>query len=169
MSARLALLVGAALLCGGCEVPSDIGKPCVLVKKSTKEGEKSDPVTLEDIGEGDKDFISFGALDCEELVCVRDANSPIQTSGEGDGLRVLGYCSKACVPSDDGAPQIQSPCAVNHPEASAEVKASMSCRPLLLDQQALDYMRANSPEEYRATFGENSSPYFCAASTPTEN
>ena len=33
MSARLALLMGAALLCGGCEVPSDIGKPCVLVKK----------------------------------------------------------------------------------------------------------------------------------------
>ncbi|WNG45750.1 adventurous gliding motility lipoprotein CglD [Archangium minus] len=167
MSARLALLVGAALLCGGCEVPSDIGKPCVLVKKSTT-GQKFDPVTLADIGAGDKDFISFGSLDCEDLVCVRDANSPIQTSGEGDALRVLGYCSKSCVPTDDGAPQLQDFCAVNHPEASADVKERMSCRALLLDAEALEYMRKNQPEEYRATFGENASPYFCAA-TPKSN
>lgn len=165
MSARLALLVGAALLCGGCEVPSDIGKPCVLVKKSQSGTTKYDPVTLSDIGAGDKDFISFGSLDCEDLICVRDANSPVQTSGEGDGLRVLGYCSKACVSNDTNTPQLQDPCAVNHPEASAEVKASMSCRALLLDQAALDYMRAKDPVGYRQTFGDNSSPYFCAAKT----
>ncbi|MGZ3460896.1 MAG: adventurous gliding motility lipoprotein CglC [Archangium sp.] len=161
MSARLALLVGAALLCGGCQVRSDIGKPCVLVKKS-QSGQKYDPVTLSDIQE-DQDFISFGSTDCEDLVCVRDAHSPIKTSGEGDGLRVLGYCSKACVPSD--STQLQSPCAVNDPDADAQVKASMSCRPLLLDQQALDDLRAKDPAGYRQTFGDNASPYFCAATT----
>jgi hypothetical protein len=165
MSARLALLVGAALLCGGCEVPSDIGKPCVLVKKSQSGQTKYDPVTPADIGKGDKDFISFGSLDCEDLICVRDANSPIVTRGENEQLTVMGYCSKACQPSDTNAPQLQDPCAVNHPEASAEVKAGMSCRALLLDQAALDYMRANDPVGYRQTFGDNTSPYFCASKT----
>lgn len=169
MSARLALLVGAALLCGGCEVPSDIGKPCVLVKKSSSDQQKYDWVTKDDIGKGDKDFISFGSLDCEDLICVRDANSPIVTQEVGDAdakqTVVMGYCSKACQPSESNAPQLQDPCAVNDPDASAEVKASMSCRALLLDQAALDYMRAKDPVGYRQTFGDNASPYFCAAKT----
>jgi hypothetical protein len=159
MSARLVLLVGAALLCGGCEVPSDIGKPCVLVKRS-QSGQKYDPVRMEDINV-DQDFISFGSLDCEDLVCVRDARSPVRTTGEGSELRVLGYCSKACV-----ADNLQNPCAVNHPDADAQVKERMSCRPLLLDQQALDDLRAKDPAGYRATFGDNASPYFCASTTP---
>jgi hypothetical protein len=178
MSARLALLMGAALLCGGCEVPSEIGMPCVLVKKSKTEQPKFDWVTLADIGDGKRDFISFGSLDCEDMVCVRDANSPIVTKvvevGEGSDKQkvtmVMGYCSKSCVPSDSGTPQLQDPCPVNHPEASAEVKAGMSCRPLLLDQKTLDDLRANDPTTYRATFGDNVSPNFCASKTaPSTN
>ena len=162
MSVRLALLMGAALLCGGCEIPADVGKPCVLVKRDTTDPKKSAPVVLADI-QRDQDFISFGSLDCEDLLCVRNAGSPIQTTGEGTEQRVLGYCSKPC---SSGA--ITDTCAVNHPEASAEITAGMSCRALLLDQQALNDLKVNSPAEYANTFGNNdASPFFCAAQAVT--
>lgn len=156
MSARLALLLGVALWCGGCQVSSDIGKPCVLVKRSTS-GAKYDPVTVSDI-QVDQDFISFGSLECEDLVCVRDAYSDIKTAE--DNVSVLGYCSKACVAGTAGT------CTVNNPQADPTVKANMSCRALLLDQKALDDLRASDPTGYRETFGDNASPYFCASSTP---
>jgi hypothetical protein len=38
----------------------------------------------------------------------------------------------------------------------------MACRALLLDQKALDDLRRDDPVTYRATFGANNSPYFCA-------
>ena len=157
MSTRLALLVSAVLLCGGCKVTSDIGKPCLLVKKGT--GSDSAPVTVSDLRSG-QDFISFGALDCEDLVCVKDANMPTQLAENG---QVIGYCSKACVAETQGT------CDVTATEADASVKNSIACRPLLLDQQALDELRASDRAAYRATFGDNTSPYFCAAaaSTPT--
>ena len=85
MSARLALLVGAALLSGGCEVASDIGKSCVLVRKATDTEKAADGLPYEDILESElqtgQDFISFGSVECEDLVCVRDA-SFIPVAGE---------------------------------------------------------------------------------------
>nr|WP_275583578.1 adventurous gliding motility lipoprotein CglC [Archangium primigenium] len=159
MFARLALLMGAALLCGGCEVPSEVGKPCLLVKKSSSPDRKFDPVVPADV-QLDQDFVSFGSQDCEDLICVRSAGPTLETTPEGDIVRVLGYCSKAC--AGEGA---ASTCAVNHPDAKPEVKANMACQSLLLDQQALNDFRTSDPVGYRATFGENVSPYFCAAST----
>ncbi|HEX8824258.1 MAG TPA: adventurous gliding motility lipoprotein CglC [Archangium sp.] len=157
MSSRLALLVSAALLCGGCKVTSDIGKPCLLVKRGT--GSNSAPVTEADLRPG-QDFISFGALDCEDLVCVKDANMPTQIA-DNEAKQVIGYCSKACVA------ETQDTCAVTDAEALAEVKDRIACRPLLLDQQALDALRAADRAAYRATFGDNTSPYFCASAAPT--
>ena len=52
--------------------------------------------------------------------------------------------------------------AVTDPEASESVKNRMSCRALLLDQEALDNLRQSDPNAYRSTFGDNNSPYFCA-------
>jgi len=155
MSARLALLMGAALLCGGCEVPSEVGKPCLLVKKSSSADRKFDPVLPSDI-QLDQDFVSFGSQDCEDLICVRTAGPTLETTDEG---RVLGYCSKACTEGSTAT------CAINHPDATEETKSTMSCRSLLLDQQALDDFRKQDPAGYRATFGENASPYFCAATS----
>ena len=158
MSSRLALLVSAVLLCGGCKVNSDIGKRCLLVKKSKDPAKESDPVLATDLSSG-QDFISFGSLDCEDLVCVKDADMPLETADNG---QVFGYCSTACVPDE-----LVDPCPVTDPEAVESVKSRMSCRALLLDQQALDDLRQNDPATYRATFGDNNSPYFCAGN-PTE-
>ncbi|WP_043432368.1 adventurous gliding motility lipoprotein CglC [Cystobacter fuscus] len=159
MSARLALLLmGAALLCGGCEVPADTGKRCGLVKKDPNDptGLGSIPVTPSDI-RFNQDFISFGAVDCEELVCVRTAGTELQTSGENEAIQVMGYCSKACNLESTTA------CAVTHPDTAEDVKATLGCRPLLLDQVALDTLKRTNPAEFERLFGRNESPNFCAS------
>lgn len=155
MYARLALLMGAALLCGGCEVPSDTGKPCVLVKKDPA-GQGAIPVSEADI-QFDQDFISFGSVECENLVCVRTGGTQPQITGEGDARQVLGYCSKPCNLS------ITTDCAITSPDTAADVKETLACRPLLLDQLALTDLKRNNPEEFTRIFGRNESPNFCAS------
>jgi hypothetical protein len=151
MSLRLAFLVSAALLSSGCEVTSELGKPCVLVKASST-GQGSEPVTLSDLQPG-QDFVSFGSLDCEDLICVLDAKSERQTTQDG---KVLGYCSRPCVAT------LQDNCAVTDESVSAELRNRMTCRALLLDQAALDKLRADDPARYRQIFGDHNSPYFCS-------
>jgi hypothetical protein len=178
MSARLALLVGAALLSGGCEVASDIGKSCVLVRKATQAEIDAEPNRehFREILEGElqagQDFISFGTVECEDLVCVRDAAfqptfDPELTEEQRKQVAAKGYCSVACVPPDET--ELLNPCAVNHPQAEEQVKETMSCRPLLLDQKALDDLRASNEELYENTFGDTASPNFCASKPATSN
>ena len=82
MSVRSALFLSAALLASGCEVTSELGKPCTLVRKATPEerpaGVRSTPVLESEIAPN-QDFISFGSMDCEDLICVRDADVPSAT------------------------------------------------------------------------------------------
>ncbi|WP_257458696.1 adventurous gliding motility lipoprotein CglC [Archangium lipolyticum] len=160
MSARLALLMAATLLCGGCEIRSDIGKRCTLVRKATAEEMaaepergKTRPIQYTELKPG-QDFISFGMTECEDLVCVRDTS--YSEPPEADGL-ARGYCSKSCQ-----VDATQNDCVVNASDAEASVKDRMVCRALLLDEEAMTDMRVNDPVAYRNTFGDNNSPYFCA-------
>jgi hypothetical protein len=166
MSARLALLVGAALVLGGCEIKSDIGKSCVLVRKATEQELKDHPELgktrnmMESELRAGQDFISFGSVECEDLICVRDSDFAPELASDADRTKTAakGYCSKACV--DD---TLQNSCVVTDPDAVASVKDRMACRALLLDQKALEDLKANDPVTYRNTFGDNNSPSFCAA------
>ena len=72
------------------------------------------------------------------------------------------------MPPDSDA-ELLNPCAVNHPSAEAQVKDTMSCRPLLLDQKALDDLRASDEKLYEATFGDTASPNFCASKPAASN
>jgi hypothetical protein len=174
MSSRLALLVGAALMCGGCAVSSDIGKTCVLVRKATKAEQEAEPTRepsrniMESQLTPGQDFISFGSVECEDLVCVRDAHFDPKLAAGTDLTKVAatGYCSKPCLEDT----LTTNNCAVTSSEALAEVKDRMACRPLLLDQQALDALRTSeNPADralYSQLFGDNTSPSFCAATPP---
>jgi hypothetical protein len=170
MSARLALLVGAALWCGGCTVSSDVGKSCVLVRKATEEERAAFPQLgetrsiLENQLKAGQDFISFGSVECEDLVCVRDAsyNPNLPAGSDPSTVAAKGYCSKACV-----VDPLQNSCAVTTSDVEEEVASRMSCRALLLDQLALEELRRTDPAAYRATFGDNNSPFFCAGSKPS--
>lgn len=156
MSARLVVFLSVALLASGCEVTTQLGKPCTLVKKPTPEeqaqGIGSKPVLESEIAPN-QDFISFGATDCEDLICVRDAQSPRDPD---PNAAAQGYCSNECVEGSDGD------CEVTDADASEDVKNRMICRSLLLDQASLERLKRDDPVAYRQTFGETNSPYFCA-------
>src|SRR6266849_5098747 len=72
---RMALLALLTVL-EACRSATDLGNPCVLVKKNPDGG--STPVSIKEreLPDGGKDFISFGAAICENLVCVRAPASP---------------------------------------------------------------------------------------------
>jgi hypothetical protein len=161
MTPRLSLLLSAVLLASGCSVTTQLGAECVLVRKATAQEETATGKKAISIKESEliagQDYVSFGALDCDELelTCVRDANHP-RESTNGDG-EAKGYCSQACVADssscevlgDDVAPGLQG--------------RPMTCRSLALDQASLEALKRSDPVAYRRTFGENSSAFFCAA------
>ena len=159
MSPRLALLATTALLFIGCKVDSDIGVPCVLVKKNPDGGTTPANVEERDLSPG-QDFISFGSVECDRFICVRDrAYVGTGDAGTGDaGTRaVYGYCSRPCVETQATACEVTNP-AVTDPS----LKGRMGCRPLLLDQEVLDQLKEREPALYEQTFGENASSHFCA-------
>jgi hypothetical protein len=154
MSPRWVLLLSAVLLASGCQVTTQLGQSCVLVKK--KDATSSTPVLEKDIAPK-QDFISFGATDCEDLICVRDAESPHDPDPEAVAL---GYCSQECV---EGS----SSCTVTSTDVDTALKDRMTCRSLLLDQASLERLKKDDPVAYRNTFGETNSPYFCAGKLST--
>ncbi|MBZ4417080.1 adventurous gliding motility lipoprotein CglC [Myxococcus sp. RHSTA-1-4] len=169
MSVRTTLLMSAALLLGGCEVTSEIGKPCALVRKATAEekaqtGQDTMPILEKEIA-ARQDFISFGSLGCEDLICVRDQDYPRALNEDGTvngNAPAMGYCSKPCV---EGS----SACEVKDTsDVLPGLPERMACRPLLLDQATLEALRAENEAQYRATFGENNSPFFCAGAPVAE-
>ncbi|MFP2910544.1 adventurous gliding motility lipoprotein CglC [Pyxidicoccus sp. 3LFB2] len=168
MSVRAALLMSAAMLLGGCEVSSQIGKPCTLVRKSTPEEleqfkTKTRPILEKEIAPR-QDFISFGAVECEDLICVRDADFPRATNEDGTvngNADAMGYCSKECVEGSNS-------CEVKDTSDVQEgLPERMACRALLLDQDTLEALRSADEAFYRRTFGENNSPFFCSGTPVT--
>jgi hypothetical protein len=161
MTPRLPILLSAVLLASGCSVTTQLGAECVLVRKATEAEEAATGKKAISIKESElipgQDYVSFGALDCDELelTCVRDANHP-RSSETGDA-DATGYCSQACVEGsatcevlgDNVAPGVQD--------------RPMTCRSLALDQAPLENLKRTDPVAYRQTFGENSSAFFCAA------
>jgi hypothetical protein len=160
MSLRHALLLSAAVLLGGCEVTTELGKPCFLVRKATEEELKAGSTRAVRLKESaltpGQDFISFGSAECEDLICVRDAAFQGSTNPDEDAQ---GYCSRDCVAGG-------SSCTVTDTEVPAELRERMTCRALLMDNEALARLKASDPATYRATFGENDSAYFCAGEPP---
>jgi hypothetical protein len=176
MSPRLALLAtAAALLCTGCKVDSDVGVPCVLVKKNPDGGTTPANVEEGDLTAG-QDFISFGSVECDRFICVRDraytGTGPVDAGttdggtgdgGTGDGgtsgssRPVFGYCSRPCVETQPAACEV-----TNSQVTDSTLKGRMGCRPLLLDQEVLDQLKERDPVLYEQTFGENASSHFCA-------
>src|SRR5260370_15481570 len=63
----------------GCRVATDLGRPCTLVKKNPDGGSGSVGILESDLPPH-KDFISFGATQCEAQDSVPDAPVPQVTS-----------------------------------------------------------------------------------------
>ncbi|MCP3097708.1 adventurous gliding motility lipoprotein CglC [Myxococcus sp. K15C18031901] len=161
------ILTSTALFLGGCKVSSEIGKPCNLVRKATPEelAQGSDKTVdmLEKEVTSTQDVVSFGAVECEDLICIRDSAYPRELGPDGnvnENAIARGYCSKPCVEGSNA-------CEVKDTsDVEPNLPGRMACRPLLLDQDTLDAIRSADEAFYRRIFGENNSPYFCAGALP---
>jgi hypothetical protein len=162
MSLRSAL--AALSLClvaaSGCKAQTDLNSECVLVKKDPSDatGKKSMPITAGELrANANRDVISFGATECEDLVCIREAGAPLPAT---DAEPVKGRCSSSCAGAD-------STCQSFDEALDKDPATALLCRPLLLDAAVLAAMRQADEAAYRRYFGDNSSPYFCARSPAT--
>ena len=105
-----------------------------------------------------KDFISFGSIDCDDLICVRDWDyAPPDGGALNPNETAKGYCSRSCIVAD--------PCPSSSQEADSNPKTRLTCRPLLLDAETLRAL-CNGTEADRARcnayFAGTTSPDFCA-------
>ncbi len=168
MTHRALLALPALLWIAACGVPTDLGRPCVLVKRAAA-------TTLPDGGvvaaadggtafitEGEiqagKDFISFGATECEDLVCVRDSTTERPANAK-DTDPANGYCSKPCAQGSTRS------CPAADPAHDKNAALRLTCRPLLLDTETLALICQDKATCDRY-FGGTTSPYFCARGTP---
>ncbi|HYX92836.1 MAG TPA: adventurous gliding motility lipoprotein CglC [Myxococcaceae bacterium] len=140
-----------------------IGQPCVLVKKDPTDTDPSDgtrsiPIKWNDIlNQQQKDFISFGATECEDLVCVLSTNN--WPANPDPNAAASGECSTAC-PGPDAAGSCLTGTGVdNSPNA-------FTCRALVLDADTLASFKQSDPVLYQKYFGNTQSPYFCARPLP---
>ena len=149
----------AVLVLVGCQDSTDLGKtPCNLVKKGADGGPEG--VIVAELSAG-KDFLSFGAVQCEDLVCVLDkqgvgavlaqaASNPAVLSNPA-----LGYCSRACAQGSS------TTCTPQFENQQNDPSLAMSCQQLLLDQATIAEI-CKDPAKCQAYFDNNRSPFFCA-------
>lgn len=138
------------LALSACPVRSGLNTPCTLPKKvdggvTVSITEREVQANLTSGSMGTRDFVAFGAVECDDLVCVRDSSFP---KGENLDAPAFGYCSTPCAqgitcPSDD-------------PALDKKSDTRMSCRALLLSKEALQALAASGQ-----SLGVQE-PYFCA-------
>jgi len=129
------LLALLALL--GCQDSTDLGKtPCHLVKKGPDGGPVD--VVVGELSAG-KDFLSFGAVECEDLVCVLDKQGVSAVLAQGS--------STTCTPQFD--------------DQQNDPALAMSCQQLVLDSATIAEI-CKDPAKCAAYFDNNRSPFFCA-------
>jgi len=158
--ATLALCSGLVFFLGaGSCVETDVGAPCNLQKvrldqnlpgcadvtpDQVDEHPECFHPTVDDLRAGpDKEYVSFGAAECDNLTCVRSAGDAIPESEDAPN----GSCSGECITDQD----------CSSPEGD------FVCRELFLDQAFLTQLRSSlTEEEYARYFGRIQNTKFCA-------
>jgi hypothetical protein len=154
------LLAAFGLLWSACPNPTDLGKECVLIRKDPADTDPSDGTNSIEIREGEitpgKDFISFGATECDDLICVRDANA---APGTDPNAIAKGVCSRPCVATS------ATSCETGDRSVDEDESRRFTCRSLLLDADTLAAIKEADPEKYQRYFGNAQSPDFCVGTT----
>jgi hypothetical protein len=157
------LLLGATLL--AC-TSTDLGAPCNMVKAIGDGGVAF--VVVGDLSAG-KDFISFGATECDDLICVVDHSSAsVQLSqaqrdaGTSFDSPAVGYCSVNCVQGNN------STCSPQYQDMQNIPGLAMTCQDLVLDQDLINSICQSDPVSCQEYFGSNRASFFCARGTPTD-
>lgn len=154
----LAALLASSFFFLACPPRGDLGNPCKMPRRTdagtTNLTEKEVRARTGTAANATRDFLAFGSIDCDDLLCVRDAT---YASDAGDDAEALGYCSKPC--------DIGAACPSSNPDDDMRGDRRLNCRPLLLDEQTLEAI--NQDPAARRILNNVKSPYFCArGSTP---
>jgi hypothetical protein len=153
---RLIASLGLALavvLLPGCPVTGDIGAQCRFVQQTADGGMV--PILESELPNG-VDIIAFGAIECEDFVCVRNRFAP-SSGGTGDAL---GTCSARCLPTNPDDCRVSSEVDVS--------QGPYTCRALLLDPESLAALCSTDPAACQI-IGGNQTAYYCAqGATPPD-
>lgn len=155
IATRIALVSAlGVVVAAGCTPPTGLNIPCTLVKKNPDGGSGSVFITEAEIqANASRDVISFGAVECEDLVCVREGGKELKGVATEP---VTGWCSRPCLETAANA------CPSNNPQDDKNPASAFACRKLLLDEAALAGLRTADPGAYKKYFGDTTSPFFCA-------
>lgn len=146
--ASAAVFALAAVL-AGCPVKGDIGYPCLLVSGNPDGGPGTVPILEGNLTAG-QDVISFGAIECENFICVHNRYAPFTGN---PSAQAQGTCSAACT--------TDTVCAALYPQADP-TQGRYTCRALLLDPETLAALCAANPSLCNQIWGTNRSSNFCA-------
>lgn len=155
----LLLSLSLLLLSAGTCAETDIGAPCQLQKTRMDptiagcEDVQPDQLnerpecfrpTLEDLEAGrEKDYISFGVAECDNLTCVRSRGSPLPETE----AQPAGACSGECITDAD----------------CQGLEPGYVCRELVFDDAFLSSLRDSlSDAEYERYLGRIQNAKFCA-------
>lgn len=126
------VLVALNLLLVGCKPATDLNAKCTLVK-ANPDGGSPVPILegeVRNVQGQNKDFISSGSTDCDDLTCVRDS---FFTSDASADSPAMGYCSRNCV---------QGTKCLSQDEKLDKGSTALRCRPLLLSAETLALLAA---------------------------
>lgn len=159
------VVVGVAVAASGCKAKTDLGTQCTLVRKDPSDTDPSDgtrsiPIKEKDLppvsADSPRDYVSFGATECEDLVCVRNSGTP---AGDPEA-DATGFCSRSCLQTNPAS------CETGDEQLDTSANAYV-CRSLILDETTLAAIKQNNPTMYEQYFGTTQSPYFCARKAAT--
>jgi hypothetical protein len=143
-SIALPLLV-AALLLDGCSDP-DVGQPCVLDVYDSSDNPIDTAVGSGYCSAIPADFFKPGAIECDNLICIRSPVGACPEAIAGKPIEVRKYCSKPCVSDSD--------CFTK--------ETGLVCRTMLLDEAFINSL----PQEVKDKFlGQLQTSTYCAVPT----
>jgi hypothetical protein len=135
-----------------CKADTDLGKPGCHLLKALPDGGATNVIVAE-LSAG-KDFLSFGSVECEDLICVLDQNGVADVLAQATanpavlGDPAVGYCSHACAQGNTTG------CTPQFQDLQNDPTLTMSCRPGVLQQQPLGVLlRARRRRRHRKLSG----------------
>jgi hypothetical protein len=131
-----------SLLATACTVERDLGQTCKMTRPDP-DGGVALALEAERVSNPNLDYISFGAAECDDQVCLRTSRSANPEHEQGTAR---GYCSAPCIEASDCEPDFTGK------------KGTMRCEQVLPD---LEQMKKDDPQAYEETFGAGASTRYC--------
>jgi len=161
LRARSFPLVASAVALGmiACKADTDLGKAGCHLLKSLPDGGVANVIVAE-LSAG-KDFLSFGSVECEDLICVLDQDAVGALLAQATANPAVladsatGYCSHACAQGSTGG------CTPQYQDLQNDPSLIMSCRALVLDNDTIAAI-CKDPVKCAEYFNNSRSAFFCA-------